>query len=75
MSLESFASFISSTITPLSLWLAEKAADRFGGPESNLRQVVIRSLAFVLLLIPIALVGVMMVGMTIFSFQMLYAGI
>lgn len=75
MSLESFASFIGSTIAPLSLWLTEKAADRFGGPESILRQKTIRVLAFILLLIPIALVGVMMVGMTIFSFQMLYAGI
>ncbi len=75
MSLQSFANFIGSTTAPLTLWLTEKAADRFGGPESALRKVAIRGLACALLLIPLLLVAGMMVGTVIFSFQMLYAGI
>lgn len=74
MSLESIAGFIGSLTQPLASWITEKLADRFGGKESTLRQVVIQSLAFVLLLIPVTLLVISLIGMVIFSFQMLGAG-
>ncbi|MFJ7567571.1 hypothetical protein ACIQW9_11495 [Herminiimonas sp. NPDC097707] len=74
MSLETIGGFISGLITPLTTLIAEKLGDRFGGQESTLRQVVIQTLAFVLLLIPVALLLVSLIGMLIFSFQMLSAG-
>ncbi len=74
MSFENVAGFIGSLTQPLVLWITEKLADRFGGPESTLRQVAIQSLAFVLLLIPVTLLLISLVGMVIFSFQMLGAG-
>ncbi|WP_076592929.1 hypothetical protein [Herminiimonas arsenitoxidans] len=74
MSLETIGGFISMLITPLTTLIAEKLADRFGGKESTLRQVVIQCLAFVLLLIPVALLLIALIGMVIFSFQMLSAG-
>lgn len=75
MSLETVGRFITNLISPLANWISEKLADRFGGKESTLRQVVIQFLAFVLLLIPVTLLVIAMVGMAIFSFQMLNAGI
>lgn len=75
MSLETVSSFIGSLVNPLATVIAEKVANRFGKSASPLRQVAIQTLAFVLLLIPILLVVLMLIGMTIFSFQMLYAGI
>lgn len=74
MSLETIGGFISSLTTPLATWITEKLADRFGGKESTLRKVVIQTLAFVLLLIPVALLFISLIGMVIFSFQMLSAG-
>ncbi|WP_353155327.1 hypothetical protein [Herminiimonas fonticola] len=74
MSLETIGGFIGSLTQPLVLWITEKLADRFGGKESTLRQVVIQTLAFVLLLIPVALLFISLIGMLIFSFQMLSAG-
>lgn len=74
MSLKKVRSFIKSLVDPLATLMAEKIAERFGKNLSPSEQVVIQFLAFILLLIPIALVALMMVGMTIFSFQMLSAG-
>lgn len=74
MSLETIGGFISSLTTPLATLITEKLADRFGGKESTLRQVLIQSLAFVLLLIPVTLLFISLIGMVIFSFQMLSAG-
>ncbi len=74
MSLQSIASFIGSTIDPLANWLTDKSNDRFGKRKSAGRQKAIRTLAAVLLLIPLLLLAGMMVGSVIFSFQMLYAG-
>ena len=74
MSLETIGGFISSLITPLATLISEKLGDRFGGKESTPRQVVIQFLAFILLLIPVALLLISLVGMVIFSFQMLSAG-
>ena len=74
MSLETIGGFISILITPLATWITEKLGDRFGGQESTLRQVLIQALAFVLLLIPVMLLLISLIGMVIFSFQMLSAG-
>jgi predicted PurR-regulated permease PerM len=75
MSLETIGSFIGTLINPLANWLSEKIPGRIDGNGSPVRQVAIKCLAFVLILIPITLLIVALFGMTIFSFQMLYAGI
>ncbi len=74
MSLETISSFINSLVTPLATLIAEKISSRFGKSLSPSGQVVVQFLAFILLLIPVTLVALMMVGMAIFSFQMLYSG-
>ena len=74
MSRETLRSFIGSLVNPLATLIGEKVDRRFGKSASPVRHGAIRGLAFILLLIPISLVALMMVGMTIFSFQMLYSG-
>lgn len=75
MSLAKISSFIKSLVDPLATVLTEKLSQRSGKSLSPSGQVVVQFVAFILLLIPILLVALMMVGMAIFSFQMLYAGI
>lgn len=75
MSLATIGGFIGTLINPLANWLSEKIPGRIGGNESPVRQVVIKCLAFVLILIPVTLLIISLFGMAIFSFQMLYAGI
>ncbi|MFC7298261.1 hypothetical protein [Herminiimonas aquatilis] len=74
MARETLRSFIGSLVNPLATLIGEKVDRRFGKSASPVRHGAIRGLAFILLLIPISLVALMMVGMTIFSFQMLYSG-
>ena len=74
MSLQTIGSFVGTLINPLASWLAEKIPARSGDHASPMRQVAIKSLAFVLILIPITLLIIALFGMAIFSFQMLYAG-
>lgn len=73
MSLHTAGSFIANLISPLANWISEKIAGRFGESNTALRKAVIHGLAFILLLIPVTLLVVAMVGMAIFSFQMLNA--
>ncbi len=75
MSLETIGSFIANLISPLACRISAKIAGRFGESNSPLRKVVVHSLAFVLILIPVSLLALAMVGLTIFSIQMLRAGI
>jgi hypothetical protein len=55
MSLESSGGFIGSFMSPLSSWLSEKIADRFGSNESALKQVLIQSVVFAILFFPVML--------------------
>lgn len=74
MSLKTIGGFVGTLVNPLANWLSGKIAARIGDNGSPMRQVVIQSLAFVLLLIPVTLLLISLIGMVIFSFQMLSAG-
>ena len=75
MSLKTISSFVETLINPLANWISEKVAARMGDSASPARQVVIKSLAFILLLIPVTLVMISLIGMVIFSMQMIRASL
>ncbi len=74
MSLKTIGGFVGTLVNPLANWISEKVAERMGNSGSPMRKIVIQALAFILLLIPVTLLLVSLIGMVIFSMQMLNAG-
>ena len=59
--LETIGGFISGMISPVSSYLAEKIAERLGDSETPAKAVVLQSLIFTILWIPVLLLTILAV--------------
>ncbi|MES2026709.1 MAG: hypothetical protein V4448_14260 [Pseudomonadota bacterium] len=71
--LESIGSFISSMVNPLSTYLAERIANRLGKSETPVKAVVLQSLIFTIIWIPVLLLTAFAIALCLFGLSWLFA--
>ncbi|MFC7288973.1 hypothetical protein ACFQPC_13060 [Herminiimonas glaciei] len=71
--LETIGGFISNMINPVSNYLAEKIAERWGDGEEPVKAVVLQSLIFTIIWIPVLLLTVAALVFCLFGLGWLFS--